>query len=217
MSQATSNLHQTRLAKISQARLYLVTSPHQQILEVVEAALKGGLSLVQYRDKDANDRARLEIAAQLCDLCHRYDAIFLINDRVDIVLAVGADGVHVGQQDLPPDVARKILGTDYIIGQSTTSPAELEISLQAGVDYVGVGPVFATPTKPGKAAAGFEYVSYAAQKLTMPWFAIGGIDANNLAEVITAGAKGTAVVRAIMQAADPQAVTAKMLAQFKQD
>jgi thiamine-phosphate pyrophosphorylase len=209
-----SNLHQTRLQKLSQAGLYLVTLPHERILEIVEAALKGGLSLVQYRDKDANDRDRLAIAMQLCELCHHYDAIFLVNDRVDIALAVGADGVHVGQQDLPPTEARKILGADYIIGQSTTSPAELAISLNAGVDYVGVGPVFATPTKPGKAAAGFEYVGYAADKLTIPWFAIGGIDEHNLGEVIAAGAKGVAVVRSIMQADDPQAVTAKMLAQL---
>jgi thiamine-phosphate pyrophosphorylase len=113
---AMSNIHQTRLAKLSQAGLYLVTSPHDRILEIVEAALKGGLSLVQYRAKDASDRDRWAIATRLCELCHRYGAIFLVNDRVDLALAVGADGVHLGQQDLPPTQRAKFSARTILLG-----------------------------------------------------------------------------------------------------
>ncbi|AFY73402.1 thiamine-phosphate pyrophosphorylase [Synechococcus sp. PCC 7502] len=206
---------QKNLQKLNESLLYLVTMPSPNLLETVESCLKAGLSLVQYRDKDINDSERMAIATQLCELCHSYNALFLVNDRVDIALAVGADGVHLGQTDFPIAIARKLLGSDAIIGQSTTSPQELEIALNNDVDYVGVGPVFATPTKPGKAAAGFEYVSYAAQKLTIPWYAIGGIDADNLADVIKAGAKRVAVVRSLIQASSPNLTTQNLLNQLR--
>lgn len=200
-----------RHQKLHDARLYLVTMPCDHLLEVVELALQGGLTLVQYRDKDCEDRVRVEMATALCELCHRYNALFLVNDRPDIALAVGADGVHLGQQDMPIAAARKILGKDYIIGQSTTNPDELQRALESGADYVGVGPVYATPTKPGKAAAGLEYASYAAEQVTIPWFAIGGIDSDNLPAIIEAGAKRVAVVRSLMQAEHPQLVAQNML------
>jgi thiamine-phosphate pyrophosphorylase len=203
-----------KLQKLSDARLYLVTMPTDNLIEIVESSLKGGLTLVQYRDKDTNDTERMAIASQLCELCHRYNALFLVNDRVDIALAVGADGVHLGQQDFPIATARELLGSDAIIGQSTTSPAELEIAINNNVDYVGVGPVFATPTKPGKAASGFEYVDYAAKKLSIPWYAIGGIDPENLADVIEAGAKRVAVVRSLMTSPDPKLTTENLLKQL---
>jgi thiamine-phosphate pyrophosphorylase len=205
---------QQNLQKLHDSLLYLVTMPNPNIIETVESALKAGLTLVQYRDKDLNDSERMAIASQLCELCHRYNALFLVNDRVDIALAVGADGVHLGQQDFPIAIARKLLGQDAIIGQSTTSPEELEIAINNDVDYVGVGPVFATPTKPGKAASGFEYVNYAAQKLSIPWYAIGGIDAENLPDVIKAGAKRVAVVRSLMTASDPKLTTQNLLSQL---
>jgi thiamine-phosphate pyrophosphorylase len=202
---------QDRLQKLRQARLYLVTMPSENLLEKVETALEGGLTLVQYRDKEREDRDRLEMAAALCNLCHKYNALFLVNDRPDIALAVGADGVHVGQHDLPVKAARAILGRDYIIGQSTTNPAELQLALDADADYIGVGPVYATPTKPGKAAAGLEYVDYVAKQVSIPWFAIGGIDGENLPEVIRAGASRVAVVRSLMQAQQPKLVVQHML------
>jgi len=214
LESALVSKRQRNLQKLDQALLYLVTMPSPNLLETVESCLKGGLSLVQYRDKDINDGERIAIAAKLCELCHRYNALFLVNDRVDIALAVGADGVHLGQQDFPIHEARKLLGADAIIGQSTTSPEELEIALNNHVDYVGVGPVFATPTKPGKAASGFEYVEYANQKLSMPWYAIGGIDAENLGDVMKAGAKRVAVVRSLMSAANPELITQNLLKQL---
>lgn len=202
---------QDRHQKLRNARLYLVTMPSDRLLEVVESSLQGGLSLVQYRDKEQEDRFRLEIATALCELCHRYNALFLVNDRPDIAQVVGADGVHLGQQDMPIAAARAILGKDYIIGQSTTNPDELKRALESGADYVGVGPVYATPTKPGKAAAGLEYVSYVANRVAIPWFAIGGIDLANLPEVIAAGASRVAVVRSLVQAENPRLVAQSML------
>ncbi|CAN1211339.1 Thiamine-phosphate synthase [Tumidithrix helvetica PCC 7403] len=203
-----------RLQKLQDAHLYLVTMPSDRLRETVEAALQGGVKIVQYRQKDEDDGARVAIAQQLCQICHQYNALFLVNDRVDIALAVGADGVHLGQQDMPVAIARSILGKDLIIGQSTTNPDELQRAIEAKADYVGVGPVHATPTKPGKAAAGFDYVRYASQKLDqkeMPWYAIGGIDADNLAEVVNAGARRVAVVRSLMQAENPTLTAQQML------
>ncbi|ASC69937.1 Thiamine-phosphate synthase [Halomicronema hongdechloris C2206] len=192
-----------RQHQLRQAHTYLVTAPQDNLLTVVEAALQGGLPLVQYRDKHTDDGLRLQRAQVLKDLCHRYGALFLVNDRVDLALAVDADGVHLGQQDLPLATARQLLGSHRIIGCSTTNPEEMQRAIQAGADYIGVGPVFATPTKPDKAAAGLDYVRYAAEHATVPWFAIGGIDADNLDQVIQAGARRVAVVRAIMQAEAP--------------
>ncbi len=196
------------------SRLYLVTSPTENLLEVVEAALKGGLTLVQYRDKNADDTVRIEVAQKLRQLCHTYSAIFIINDRVDLALAVDADGVHLGQQDMPIAIARELLGPHRLIGRSTTNPDEMQRAIAEGADYIGVGPVYATPTKEGKAAAGLEYVSYVAKNCPLPWFAIGGIDPNNINDVIDAGARRVSVVRSIMQAEQPMLVTQYFLSQL---
>ncbi len=201
-----------RFAKLKNVALYLVTSPSDNLFPIVNEALKGGLSLVQYRDKDiTDDNLRLAQAQQLCQLCHEYNALFIVNDRVDLALAVDADGVHLGQQDIPIALAREILGSQKIIGRSTTNPEEMERAIAEGADYIGVGPVYKTPTKPSKAAAGFEYVRYAAANSPIPWFAIGGIDLNNLGNVLEAGARRIAVVRAIMQAEQPALVTRQFL------
>lgn len=196
------------------SRLYLVTSPADTLFQTVEAALKGGLTLLQYREKTADDVLRLERATKLRQLCHSYGALFIINDRVDLALAVDADGVHLGQQDLPIAVARQLLGTQRLIGRSTTNPEEMQGAIAEGADYIGVGPVYETPTKVGKAATGLEYVSYAAKKSTIPWFAIGGIDANNINDVIDAGAERVAVVRSLIQAEQPTLVTQYFLSQL---
>jgi thiamine-phosphate pyrophosphorylase len=199
-----SNLLAYRRRQIlTSARLYLVTAPTPDLLPRVEAALQGGLTLVQYRDKQANDTERLALAQQMCQLCHNYGALFILNDRADLALAVDADGVHLGQQDVSISLARRILGSQRIVGKSTTSPAEMVQAIKEGADYIGVGPVYETPTKAGKAAAGLEYVQYAAKNATVPWFAIGGIDNTNIDDVIQAGAPAIAIVRAIMGADNP--------------
>jgi thiamine-phosphate pyrophosphorylase len=196
------------------SHLYLVTSPADNLFEVVESALKGGLTLLQYREKNADDVVRLERAKKLCQLCQDYGALFIINDRVDLALAVDADGVHLGQQDMPIAMARQLLGPQRLIGRSTTNPQEMQRAIAEGADYIGVGPVYETPTKAGKAAAGLDYVSYAAENSSIPWFAIGGIDASNINDVMAAGAERVAVVRSLMQAEQPTLVTQYFISQL---
>lgn len=196
------------------SRLYLVTSPVDNLLETVEACLKGGLTLLQYREKSADDVIRLDRARKLRQLCHDYGALFIINDRIDLALAVDADGVHLGQQDLPIAVARQLLGPQRLIGRSTTNQKEMQGAIAEGADYIGLGPVYETPTKAGKAAAGLDYVRYAAKNCQIPWFAIGGIDTSNINDVIDAGAQRVAVVRSLMQAEQPTLVTQYFISQL---
>jgi thiamine-phosphate pyrophosphorylase len=203
-----------RHQKLQQAYLYLVTSPQDNLFSVVESALQGGLKLVQYRDKNTDDTARFHRAEKLRQMCHQYDALFIVNDRVDLALAVDADGVHLGQQDLPISFARQLLGPQRIIGRSTTNPDEMYRAIQEGADYIGVGPVYETPTKAGKPAAGLEYVRHAREHSPIPWFAIGGVDANNVGDVLNAGAERVAVVRAIMEAEQPTLVTQYFVSQL---
>ncbi|KAM3096200.1 thiamine phosphate synthase [Phormidesmis sp. 146-12] len=202
--------------RLRQSLLYLVTAPSDNLFAIVEAALQGGLTLVQYRDKQADDEMRLTTAQKLCQICHDYGALFIVNDRPDIALAVNADGVHLGQQDIPTELARQLLGPQKIIGRSTTNPDELHRAIAEGADYIGVGPVYETPTKAGKAAAGLEYVRYAANHSPVPWFAIGGIDSTNIHDVLSAGAQRASVVRAVMQAEQPTLATQYFLAQLNQ-
>ena len=218
---ATKN-QDDRRARLARCRLYLVTSPVPQLAEVVEQCLQAGLRLVQYRAKpgptvdgiEFDDRQRLEQAQQLRRLCLEYGALFLINDRIDLALAVDADGVHLGQGDLPVAMARRLLGPERLIGCSTHAIAELRQAVADGCDYVGVGPVQATPTKPGREPVGLAYVAAAAQECPVPFFAIGGIDTNNLAEVQAAGATRVAVVRALTEASSPALITKTLLNQL---
>jgi thiamine-phosphate pyrophosphorylase len=173
---------------------------------------------VQYRAKEAagfNDLQKLGQARALRQLCTAHGALFLVNDRIDIALAVEADGVHLGQGDLPPAIARQLLGPDRLIGRSTHALAQLQQAVSEGCDYVGVGPVHATPTKPGREPVGLDYVRQAAAASPIPFFAIGGVDASNLAAVRAAGGSRVAVVRAITAAADPAAATAGLLAELE--
>ncbi len=212
--QAPTDPGASMMQQLQAARLYLVTSPEPNLIAVVEAALQGGLRLVQYRDKTADNGVRLENARQLRSLCTQYGAVFIVNDHLDLALAVDADGVHLGQQDYPIDVARRLLGSDKIIGRSTTNPTEMQRAIDEQADYIGVGPVYETPTKAGKAAAGHEFVRYAAAHAPMPWYAIGGVDGSNLDSVLAAGAQRVSVVRAIMQADDPLRVTQQLVAKL---
>jgi thiamine-phosphate pyrophosphorylase len=199
---------------LERSPLYLVTSASEQLFGTVEAALQGGLTLVQYREKTADDSVKLSHAQKLRQMCHHYGALFIMNDRVDLALAVDADGVHLGQQDVPIAFARQLLGSQRLIGRSTTNPDEMQRAIAEGADYIGVGPVYETPTKADKAAAGLDYVQYATKHAAIPWFAIGGIDPNNIDDVLNAGAERVAIVRAIMQADQPTLVTQYFLSQL---
>lgn len=205
---------QSRLQLLAKSSLYLVTSPVDNFFTVVESALKGGLKLVQYRHKDQDDLIKLKEAYKLKQLCNNYNALFIVNDRIDIALAVNADGIHLGQTDCPVGLARQILGTGKIIGKSTTNPQEMAKAISDGADYIGVGPIYETPTKAGKKAVGLDYIRYAQANATIPWFAIGGIDSNNIRDVIKAGATRVAVVRAIMAAENPTEETKNLLKNF---
>ena len=214
-----------RRALLRRCGLYLVTSPSPQLESVVEAALRGGVRLVQYRAKEGSrdaqgqpitDGRRLEQALALRALCRQHGALFLINDRLDIAAAVEADGVHLGQGDLPPALARQLLGPDALIGRSTHAIDQLRQAVTDGCDYVGVGPVNATPTKPGREPVGLDYVRQAAAESPIPFFAIGGIDADNLAAVQAAGGQRVAVVRAITEAPDPEQASRVLLAALEE-
>jgi thiamine-phosphate pyrophosphorylase len=185
------------------ARLYFVTDAVSA--DLLEAALAGGVDIVQLRLKDADDEEIVAAGPVFRAACDRHGALFVLNDRPDLVEACGADGVHVGQEDESPARARAVVGPGRIVGLSTHSEEQLEAAMEEPVDYVAVGPVFETPTKPGRPAVGLELVRVAAATTRLPWFAIGGIDVENASDVVAAGAERLAVVRAIRNAGDPGA------------
>jgi len=174
------------------------------LADVLAAALAGGVDLFQLRDKAASDDELLAAAEEAKGLCQAAGALFLVNDRPDLAAAAHADGVHVGQDDEPVAAARAVVGTGRIVGLSTHSIAQAEAAARSGADYIAVGPVHATPTKEGRPPIGLEPVRHAAAQVGVPWFAIGGIDAGNVDEVVAAGAARIVVVRAIAEAADPE-------------
>jgi thiamine-phosphate pyrophosphorylase len=161
--------------------------------------------------KDAGDDEVVATGRRLAELCRKRGALFVLNDRPDLAVACGADGVHVGQDDEPLESARAIVGRDAIVGISTHSPEQVDAADESGADYFAVGPVWETPTKEGRPAVGLELVRYAAERARRkPWFAIGGIDADRAPLVAEAGARRIVVVRAIQQAADPRAAAAAL-------
>jgi thiamine-phosphate pyrophosphorylase len=202
---------QRRRARLARARLYLIcdaTPGGRPLEEVLAPALRGGVDVFQLRCKDATDEAILAAAQVAREWCEVAGALFIINDRPDLVEATGADGVHVGQDDTPVAEARRIAGPDALVGLSTHTPQQVDDGAVA--DYIGVGPVHITPTKPGRPAVGADLVTYAARKATVPWFAIGGVDESTVDAVMAAGANRAAVVRAIAEADDPEAVTRRL-------
>ncbi|MGW6277904.1 thiamine phosphate synthase [Kribbella sp. NPDC055071] len=200
--------------QLGAARLYLCTDAREKqgdLEQFLDAALTGGVDIVQLRQKEmeaADELAALEVFA---DACKRHGKLLAVNDRADIAFAAGADVLHLGQRDLPVHAARAITGPEPIIGRSTHTFSQVNAVLaEQGSDYFCVGPTWATPTKPGRQAAGLELVSYAASRQqAKPWFAIGGIDLDRLDQVIEAGATRVVVVRAITDADDPAAAAAE--------
>lgn len=204
-----------RRRALSAARLYFICSaqmPDAELSKLVSEAIAGGVSIVQLRDHEAADRRILEAAKLLRSVTAKAGVPFLINDRADIALASGADGVHVGQEDLDPQVVRELVGEEMLIGLSTHSESEIDAAQTSGADYIGVGPVHETPTKQGRPGTGLDLVSYAAQVSELPFFVIGGIDAERAGEVAETGARRIAVVRAIENSADPRLTASTLLA-----
>ena len=169
--------------------------------EWIAGAVRGGVDLIQLRDKTLDDDGLVDAARAFTD----HDALFILNDRPDLVEACGADGVHVGQDDRTPREARAAVGADRIVGRSTHAPDQAAAAdADDDVDYLAVGPVHETPTKPGRPAAGLHYVAHAASAVGKPWFAIGGLDPRNVGAVIARGATRIVVVRAITESDDPE-------------
>jgi thiamine-phosphate pyrophosphorylase len=202
-----------RRERLAAARLYLV-SDGGMADDALEAALTGGVDMVQLRDPGLDDDALLRRAAAWRELCDRHGALLWVNDRPDLAVAAQADGVHVGQDDMSVRDARANAGEQVLVGLSTHSVEQLEAGIAAGADQLSVGPVWETPTKPGRAATGLGYVRAAAERRPeQPWFAIGGI---NVEQVVGAGAERVVVVRAIREAADPRAATEWLRAEMEE-
>jgi thiamine-phosphate pyrophosphorylase len=186
------------------ARLYFICEARpggSDPERLLRAALQGGVDVVQLREKSGDERAIVRAGRVFRRLCDAYDALFIVNDRPDLAIACAADGVHLGQEDGAVAAARRLVGDDLLIGTSTHSPEQIDAATES--DYIAVGPVYATPTKPEYPPVGTELVTYAAAHARVPFFAIGGIDPGNAAEVAAAGAERVAVVRAIRDAPDP--------------
>jgi thiamine-phosphate pyrophosphorylase len=220
------DLGSERRARLAAARLYLVcdSSPGGRSLpDVLHPAIAGGVQVVQLRDKQLPDEELVAVANAARALCERLGALLIVNDRPLVAREAGADGVHVGQDDMPVADVREMLGEDMLIGLSTHAPEEIDAaraSVADGtplVDYIGVGPVHETPTKAGRPAVGVELVRYAAEHASVPFFAIGGLNNANVGEVIAAGASRVVVLRAIADAQDPEPAARELRAALDRD
>ena len=206
--------------RLADARLYLCTDARRaqgDLPEFLDAVLGGGVDIVQLREKGLEAGEELALLEVFANACRRHDALLAVNDRADVALAAGADVLHLGQDDLPVAVARRILGPEPVIGLSTHAAAETDqAAAEPAADYFCTGPVWPTPTKPGRPAPGLPLVAHAAALGTArPWFAIGGIGEANLDEVLAAGARRVVVVRALTEAADPGAAAARLAARLR--
>lgn len=195
--------------RLSDARLYLCAPAVGD--DVLRAALRGGVDVLQLRDAGLDDDGVLREAERFKRLAHEAGALFVLNDRPDLAAACGADGVHLGQGDDSPSAAREHVGADAVVGRSTHGPEQgAEAAADPDVDYLSIGPVHATPTKPGRTPTGLGYVRWAAAHVDKPWFAIGGLDVTTLPDAVAAGARRAVVVRAVLDAPDPQAAAEEL-------
>jgi thiamine-phosphate pyrophosphorylase len=191
--------------RLASRRLYLCTPDRPDLSQFLEACISGGVDVVQLRDKLLEARALLQRARLAALVCRDLGVPFILNDRPDLALEAGADGVHVGQDDAPPSLARRILGAGAIVGFSTHSSEELDASRHEPVDYVSAGPVAPTPTKPGRPGTGLEYLRYAASHSRRPWFVTGGVTPDTVPGMVAAGARRFVVVRWLTQAPEARA------------
>ena len=191
--------------------IYLVTDEvalkGRELLPVVEEALQGGVTLVQYRNKNAEGGKLYAEAHALKELCDKYNVPLIIDDRLDIAIAVGAAGVHIGQEDIPCNIARQVLGDYYIIGVSAHNPVEARQAIADGADYLGCGAVYATTTKAKVTALGLDGLAEIRKAVDIPMVGIGGVDLTNVKDVLATGVEGAAIVRAILGAEDVTATT----------
>jgi thiamine-phosphate pyrophosphorylase len=193
-----------------EGHLYLCTPDRPDLADFVASCITGGVDVVQLRDKTLDARPLLDRARLVRDVCRDHGVPFILNDRPDLAVDVDADGVHVGQDDAPPALARRLLGADKIVGFSTHAPAEFDASASEPVDYVSVGPVTPTPTKPGRPGTGLAYVTHAAAAGGRPFFVTGGVTPETIPGLAAAGARRFVVVRYLTEASDPKSAAHRL-------
>ena len=186
-------------------RLYLCTPDRPDLERFLEACVRGGVDLVQLREKRLEARPLLRRAKAAAAVCRDLGVPFVLNDRPDLAVECGADGVHVGQDDAPPSLCRRLLGEGALVGLSTHAPEQLAAAAGEPVDYTSAGPVEATPTKPGRRGVGLGYVTHAATHATRPFFVTGGATPESVPAIVAAGGRRIVVVRWLTEAADPEA------------
>jgi thiamine-phosphate pyrophosphorylase len=191
-------------AGIGERRLYLCTPDRSDLASFVESTIRGGVDVVQLREKDLGAKALLRRAAIVRRVCAAHGVPFIVNDRPDLALEAGADGVHLGQEDAPSTLARRLLGPDAIIGLSTHSPEDLDGALDQPVDYLSAGPVVPTPTKPGRPGTGTDYLTLAADRSPRPVFVTGGVTPETVGGLVACGARHFVVVRFLTESSDPE-------------
>ena len=191
-------------------RLYLCTADRPDLAEFLAACLRGGVDVVQLRDKVLDARPLLTRARLALEVCRDHGVPFILNDRPDLALEIGADGVHVGQDDAPPSLARRLLGPSAIVGLSTHAPAELDAAADEPVDYVSAGPVSETPTKPGRPGVGLSYLAYAAEHSLRPFYVTGGVTPETVPAMKAAGASRFVVVRYLTESPEPEAAARRL-------
>ena len=189
---------------IAACRLYLCTPDRPDVEQFVAACVAGGVDVVQLRDDTLDARTYLARARVIQQVCRDQGVPFIVNDRPDLALDLDADGVHVGQADAPPALARRVLGSNVVVGLSTHAPAELDASANEDVDYVSTGPVAPTPSKPGREGTGLGYLEYAARTCARPWFVTGGVTPDTVEPMLEAGARRFVVVRWLTESDDPK-------------
>ena len=184
--------------------LYTITDKKENLLEIIENILQGGVKIIQHRFKEGKDKDHLKEAIEISRLCKRYNALFIVNDRIDIAMASNADGIHLGQDDLDIRTARKLIGQSKLIGISARNSIDIDKAIKDGCDYIGIGPVFKTSTKKDKEPLGIDKIKAITQKINIPWFAIGGINKNNILYLKSRGIKKFALVSGIIDSEDPK-------------
>ena len=191
-------------------RFYLCTPDRVDLPQFVDACIRGGVDIVQYREKDADARAVLKRGALVRDVCRSHGVPFILNDRPDLAFELGADGVHVGQDDCPPAAARRILGPNAIIGLSTHSQDDFIGSEREPVDYISVGPINPTPTKPGRAGVGLGYLRFAADNASVPFYVTGGVNPKSIGDLLASGGTRFVAVRWLTEADDAYEAAKKL-------
>ena len=199
-----SNSRKTAELIISKNNLYFITDKRENLLEIVEKILLGGVKIIQHRFKEGNDKDHIKEAIKIKRLCEKYNSLFIVNDRVDIAMASNADGIHLGQEDMDITTARKLIGCSKIIGITASNSTDINNALNNGCDYIGVGPVFKTKIKKNKGPLGIERLKSLTKDLDIPWFAIGGINKTNISSLKNHGISKVALVSGLLNSEDPK-------------